>query len=267
MRCQGAKLKKVLFLPGFLKAGIENAFIFNVQSKFNFMATRKKSPKKADETLVDIVEVKEQAEDFFERYRYFILGGVGALVLILGGYFAYTNFYLAPRQVEAVEQMQQAQMQFERDSFVLALTNPGGGFQGFLDIIENYKGTKASNLAHYYAGVSYLNLGQYDAAIDYLKDFKPSGQVLPIMKFGALGDAHSEKEEFDKAMGFYKKAASANANEAITPYYLKKIGLLHERNANWTEAEKVYRQIKEKYPDSPDGRDIEKYIIRVQAKG
>jgi len=267
LRCQGAKLKKVLFLPGFLKKALRAPLFFHDQSKFNCMATRKKSSKKADETLVDIVEVKAQAEDFFERYRYHILGVVGGLVLIIGGLFAYNNLYKGPKQVEAAEQMHQAQMQFERDSFVLALTNPGGGYQGFLDIIENYKGTKAANISKYYVGVSYLNLSQYDAAIDYLKDFKPSGQVLPIMKFGALGDAYSEKEDFKQAMGFYKKAAATHPNEALTPYYLKKIGLLHEREANWAEAEKAYRQIKDKYPDSPDGRDIEKYIIRVKAKG
>ncbi len=229
------------------------------------MATRKKSAKKADETLVDIVEVKEQAEDFFEQYRYYILGAVGLLVIAVGGLFAYNNFYKAPRQQEAVEQMYQAQLQFERDSFTLALTNPGGG-KGLLDIIDEYKGTPAANLALYYAGISYLNLGQYDAAIDYLKDFNPKGQVLPAMKFGALGDAYSEKGDFKQAMSLYKKAASTNPNEAITPYYLKKIGLLHERNAEWGEALKAYRQIKDKYPNSTDGRDIEKYIIRVEAK-
>lgn len=230
------------------------------------MATRKKSSAKADETLVDIVEVKEQAEDFFERYRYVILGVVGALVLIVGGFFAYTNFYKIPKQQEAVEQMYQAQIQFERDSFTLALTNPGGGYQGFLDIIENYKGTQAANLALYYAGISYLNLGQYDAAIDYLKDYNPSGDVLPAMKFGALGDAYSEKNDFGQAMSYYKKAASTGVNEAITPYYLKKIGLLHERNAEWDQAKKAYQEIKEKYPNSPDGRDIDKYLVRIETR-
>jgi len=230
------------------------------------MATRKKSSAKADDTLVDIVEVKEHAEDFFERYRYVILGVVGALVLIVGGFFAYTNFYKIPKQQEAVEQMYQAQIQFERDSFTQALTNPGGGFKGFLDIIETYKGTDAANLSLFYAGISYLNLGQYDAAIDYLKDYKPKGDVIPAMKFGALGDAYSEKNDFGQAMSFYKKAATTGVNEAVTPYYLKKIGLLHERNSEWGQAKKVYQEIKDKYPNSPDGRDIDKYLIRVEAK-
>ena len=188
-------------------------------------------------------------------------------MVIVGGFFAYNNFIKKPHQAEAVDQMFRAQEQFERDSFALALSNPGGGYMGFLDIINNYGGTAAGNSAKYYAGVSYLNLGKYEAAIDYLKQFKAKGNVMPIMKYGALGDAYSELQDFDSAMKFYKKAAGEAENDLLTPYYLKKIGLLHERNGNFAEAQKAYQDILDKYPDSPVGRDIEKYITRVTAKG
>lgn len=231
------------------------------------MASRKKSTKKADETLVDIVEVRDQAQSFVDRNQNLMFGALVAVVLIVGGIFAYNNFYKKPRQQEAVEQMFQAQVQFERDSFALALTNPGGGYLGFLDIIDNYGGTKASNMALYYAGISYLNLGEYEAAIDYLKDYRPVGEITPIMKYGALGDAYSEINDFDNAMSNYKKATAAEENDALTPYYLKKVGLLHERNGNFAEAKKAYETIKSKYPNSPDGREIDKFIIRVSGKG
>lgn len=230
------------------------------------MARRRNVKKKqADETLVDIIEVRDQAQSFVDQYQNYLFGGLTVLVLLVGGYLAYQNFYQKPRQMEATEQMFQAQVQFERDSFALALTNPGGGYSGFLDIIDNYKGTKAANLANYYAGVSYLHLGQYTAALDYLNDFKPTGEITPIMKWGAFGDCFSELNDLDKAMKYYQKAASTGENSILTPYYLKKIGLLHEHNGNPAEARKVYEEIKEKYPDSPDGQDIDKYITRVDA--
>ncbi|MCP3930825.1 MAG: tetratricopeptide repeat protein [Bacteroidetes bacterium] len=230
------------------------------------MARRKKKTKK-DETLVDIVEAKEQAQDFMESNQNLIFGALFALVLIIGGVFAYNNFFRKPLQKEAVEQMFQAQYQFERDSFALALTNPGGGFSGFLDIIDNYKGTSAANLSLYYAGLSYLHLGQYSAALDYLKDYKPSGQVIPIMKYGAIGDAYSELNELDNAMKFYKKAINEGENETITAYYLKKVGMLHEKQGNFADAKDAYEKIKNEYPESPDGRDIDKFITRVASKG
>lgn len=231
------------------------------------MAKRKKSQKKADETLVDIVEVRDQAQGFMEQNQNLVFGGLLALVLIVGGLFAYNNFYKAPRQVEATEQMYQAQIQFERDSFARALTNPGGGYPGFLDIIDSYGGTAAGNLAHYYTGIAYLNLGQYEAAIDYLEDYNPDGTITPIMKYGALGDAYAELNDFDQAMSYYERAADAGENEMLTPYYLKKVGMLHERQGNFSRALQAYEEIKEKYPNSPDGRDIDKFIVRVSAKG
>lgn len=229
------------------------------------MATRRKSRKKQEEVLVDIVEARETAQDFMERNQKTIFGVLTALVVLVGGWFGYNNFYKKPRQTKAVEQMYQAQFQFERDSFALALTNPGGGYPGFLDIIDQYGATPAGNLANYYAGVSYLNLGQFDAAISYLEDFKPDGEVLPIMKYGALGDAWSEKGDFEKALRFYKKAIAEEKNELLTPYYHKKAAMLNEKLGNYAEALKHYQAIKNEFPKSPDGRDIDKYIVRAQA--
>ncbi len=239
------------------------------------MAKKKQGAKQADEVLIDVVEVREQAGDFLERNRNFVLGGIGLLILIAGGWFAYNQFYKVPKQREAVEQMFQAQIQFERDSFQLALVNPGGGYLGFLDIIDNYGGTPAANTAKYYAGVSYLHIGQqknnankeFEAAISYLKDFNASGDVLPIMKFGALGDAYSELKDFNEAMSYYKKAVNSSENALLTPYYLKKVAMLSEKNGDAQAALNAYEEIQNKYPNSPEARDIEKYIARVTPKG
>lgn len=231
------------------------------------MARRKKNQKKADETLVDIVEVRDQAQGFIEKNRNLVFGGLVAAVLIFGGLFAYNNFYKAPKQQEAVEQMFQAQVQFDRDSFALALTKPGSGYLGFLDIIDNYKGTKAANSALYYAGICYLNLGQYEAAVDFLKDYDPVGEITPATKFGALGDAYSELQDFGNAMTHYKKAVSASDNEVLKAYYLKKVGMLHEHNGNFGEAKAAYERIKNEFPLTTEGSDIDKYITRVSAKG
>ena len=170
--------------------------------------------------------------------------------------------FKTPREAKAMSAMYKAEQQFERDSFALALENPGGGFDGFLDIIDNYNGTKAANLARYYAGISYLNLGLYDPAIDYLKDFSASGALLPITKLGALGDAYSEKGEFDQAISYYQKAVNATANDLLTPYYLQKLGLLSDKQGNAEDAAKYFNRIKAEFPDSEEGSQIEKYIAR-----
>ena len=83
-----------------------------------------------------------------------------ALIAIVAGALLYQTFIKRPRRTRnAAEQMQAGQFQFEQDSFALALTNPGQGYPGFLDIADEYGSTAAGNLANYYIAVSYLNLG------------------------------------------------------------------------------------------------------------
>lgn len=229
------------------------------------MAKRRITAKKADETLININEVSGRAKSFLDQYQNILLIIVSAIAVIVGGIWAYKNLYQLPREKEAADQMFQAELMFQKDSFQLALENPGGGFDGFLNIIENYSGTKSANLAQYYTGICYLNLGQFDESIQYLQKHSPKSEVLTIMTHGALGDAFSEKDELDKALSQYEKAAKSGENNELTPYYLKKLGLLHEKQGNTKEALDAYKKILEDYPNSSDGQVIEKYIYRVEA--
>lgn len=229
------------------------------------MATRRKTKRQQKETIVDIVEARDKAQDIFESNQRLIMAVLGGIALIVGGYFAYKFMILQPKEREAAEQIFQAELQFERDSFELALLNPGGGYSGFLDIIDSYKGTKTANLASYYAGICYLHLGKFDAAISYLKDFKPDGDVTPIMKHGAMGDAYSEFGQMADAIASYKKAVNASDNNFLTPYYLKKLGLLYENQGDYQAAVQTFERIKQDYAKSQDGFNIDKYIQRASS--
>lgn len=223
----------------------------------------KRRNKKQEDTLVDLGEKTEQAQDFYSQNQNLILGGLLAAVLLFGGFYAYNNFYKKPRIAEAILEMAQAERMFERDSFALALSNPGGGALGFIDIASNYSGTSTGNLANYYAGVSYLQLGDFAAAKSYLDDYSPDGSVLPVTYYGVLGDTHAELGDLGKAESNYKKAISQGSNEFLVAYYMKKLGLLYEHQGKPAEAKATFENLRSKYPNSPEGQDIDKYISRV----
>jgi len=229
------------------------------------MAKRKKQTKEPD-TLVNLVEAKEHAQDFLDRNQKYVLGALVVAVVLFGAWFVYKNLILKPKEKEAVGQMWKAEEQFFKDSFNLALTNPGGGYQGFADLEKKYGGIAAGNTANYYAGISYLNLGQYEAAISYLKDVKPKGNILPIMKFGALGDAYSELGKYDEALAAYKKAAHTKENEALTPIYLLRYGMLNEKLEKYAEARTAYQKVVDEYSTSLLAKDAEKYLVRIEGK-
>ena len=229
------------------------------------MAKRKNTTRGDEDVLVEEAVVQEtRSGDFIEDNQQYIIYALLAVGLLVAGYFIYKYMFQAPKQAEAVEQMYKAQEMFERDSFAAALNNPGAGFPGFLGIIDDYSGTKAANAASYYAGVSYLNLGQFEAAIEYLDDFSASGEIFPIMKYGAMGDAYAESGDLSNAMSYYQKAVGAGDNEILTSYYLKKVGLLNEKNGDKAAANAAYTRIRNEYPGAPEAGEIEKYIFRTK---
>lgn len=229
------------------------------------MAKRKKT-REQEELLVDLEGAKSQAEGFVEKNSNLVFGALVALVLILGAYFVYKYMIKAPQEKAAMEQMFKAEEQFAKDSFSLALVNPGGGYKGFVDIIAEYSGTQAANVAHYYAGASYLNLGDYNVAIDYLKDYSADGNITPAMKNGMIGDAYSELEDFDSALSYYNKAVSAVENEMTAPYYLFKLGMLYEKQGDYSKSRRSFEKIKSSFPNSNEASSIDKFIARVSAK-
>lgn len=230
------------------------------------MAIKRKQIKKDDETLINLATARTKLSIFFEDNQKIILGVVAGIVLIIGGWFVYHNLIMQPKEEKAMAQMWMAQVQFEQDSFNLALENPGGGYNGFLKIISDYKGTKAANLSNYYAGISYLNLGNFDEALKFLNDFNPNGIIGPVMKHGSLGDVYSELNQMDKAVDNYKKAAESSENELLTPYYLKKLAMLYETQSEYAKALEIYKKIKSKYPNSNEALSIDKYIARAEAR-
>jgi len=223
-----------------------------------------KNKKKQETELpgIDLIEAKSSVEDFFEKNGKWL--SIGAIVLILAvvGIY-YMNYVSLPQQeAEAQSEMFVAQMNFEKDSFNLALNSDGG----FLDIIDNYGRTKAANLSKYYAGICYLNMAQYEDAIDYLGQFSSNDLILSAMAKGAMGDAHMELGNTDKGISMYKDAAHTNPNDLSSPFYLYKAGMALEKHGDYSEAKKMFEHLKQNFPESLQGRDADKYIARVEAK-
>lgn len=229
------------------------------------MAKRKVS-QAVDETIVQEVSAAS-AQPIWEKYPNLLAYALGAVVLAFGGWWLYKSMIVAPKQKEAVAAMWHAQRQFERDSFRLALENPGGGFDGFIALADKFSGTPAGSSANYYAGACYLQMGDFDNAIKYLEDSSPEGDLLPAMRYGMLGDCYSEKEDFGKALDYYEKAADATKNDLIAAYYLKKLGMLYEHQGNKESAVKAYERLRRDFPNqnSQDWREVEKYIYRAGA--
>jgi len=201
-------------------------------------------------------------QNFWGTYQKKILTLVGSIAVVIGGYYAYTEFVKAPKEQKAQEALFKAEEYFGMDSSRKVLDGDGTS-KGVLNVIKNFSGTKAANLAHYYAGISYLKLGDFSKAVENLKDFSSDSKPVQMVAYGALADACSELKKNDDAISYYKKAAAEFPVDEITSAeYLWRAGQLCETINKNKEALEFYKEIKAKFPKAKQG-EIDKFIYRL----
>ena len=227
--------------------------------------SKKKNEKQTDKNLEGIEQALTRSEQFIEdnqKVLTYILGGlIVVLLIIIGG----NRYYLKPLNEEAAADMYYAERFFEMDSFNLAL-NGYGTYPGFLNVIDDYGISKSAKISKYYAGVCYHQLGDYEAAVNLLNKFKTDDLLVGAAKYSTLGDAYVEMGDISKAISAYKSGIEKYENNFSSPIILKKLGLLYEELGQLDNALETYKIIESTYPGTSEGKEIKKYIGRVESK-
>ena len=209
-------------------------------------------------------------EAFVLKFRKQILIAVAALIIVVGGWAAYSNLVAGPREEKASTALAKAQDLFGQGEFQKAL-NGDKTMEGFLAVAENYGGTDAANLAKAYAGLCYANMAKWKEAVTYLEDFSAREDMMisPAIT-GALANAYANTGDVDKAISTFKKAAEMadskaedNVNNSLAPTYMISAARLLESQNKKSEALEIYKEVMEKYVNSASSQDIDKYIERV----
>lgn len=210
------------------------------------------------------MDVLVKARGFWEKFSKPIMIGSLIVIAVIGGYLGYKYLVQIPNETKAQEEIFKAELNFRKDSISLAL-NGNATTPGFLKVIKKYGGTKTGNLAKLYAGESYLLLGDHKNAVQYLEDFSAHGAKQVEAKVeGMLGDAYSEMKQNDKAIEHYKKAGEIFPEDAnMASEYLFRAGLLLEMGGKNKEAIEVFKMLKEKFPRTEKGFNVDKYLARL----
>ena len=216
-------------------------------------------PKSSEEKLV------QSTKDFWSKNSKLIVYGLTAVVILVGGYIIYNNYFKAPAEAAANELIWKAEQNFKIDSFRLALNGDGTKANpGFLRIIRNQGGTKAGNLSQFYAGICYLQLGDFNNAAKYLEDFSTDQSELKLRAAGSLGDAYAELGKNDKAIEYYKKASTAFENDELnSSEYLYRLAQLQDKMGKTSDAIESFKLLKQKYPITSRGQEADKYLAKL----
>ncbi|QIE58188.1 hypothetical protein G5B37_00990 [Rasiella rasia] len=219
-------------------------------------------------------EGASKTEAWVEKNQKAILTVVGVIAVAVLGYLGYQQWVQEPKETEAMNEMFQAQEFFEqalsntsavKDSLYDLSLNGGRGKYGFLEIIDNYGGTKAGNLAEYYAGMAYLSTSKYQEAINHLDNFKSDDEMLAPLAKGAIGDAFAQLDQKEEALKYYEEAASMRTNEVTTPRFLLKAGVIAMNLGKADVALKHFAALDENYPTSAEATKAKGYKGAVEA--
>lgn len=216
-----------------------------------------------NENAEAVAEAVSKTELFLNKNKGIIFSVLGAIVLLGAGYFCYHKFIYQPKVAEAQEQTYPAEANFRNGEYELAL-NGDGNVLGFSQVIDEY-GAKAGKAVYFYAGVCELQLGNYESAVSYLKSYKGKDEILAARALACIGDAYVGLEDYTAALSWFEKAA-AKADNQFAAGYLLKAGVVCEELGQDAKALAFYKKIKDSYPQSLEGYEIDKYISRIENK-
>ena len=212
-----------------------------------------------------------KSEQWILKNQNKIFSVIALISLSAISYLGYQRFIIEPKETEAVSELNQAQYFFDLalvadkpDSLFKLALNGGEGKYGFLDIVDEYSGTKAANLANYSIGMSYLNLKEFDKAILYLEQFNSDDILLKSISLGTIGDCFSELNQPKEAYEYYQKAFKHNENIYTTPKYLFKAALIGSELGEYRSSINYLNRIKEEFPDSYESSLVEVQLGRIE---
>ena len=217
-------------------------------------------------------ETASRSEDWVIKNQQNIFIILGVVVVCILGYLGYQKFINEPNEKIAADELAFPKQYFDQalitsisaDSLYVLGLEGGEGKYGFLDIADQFSGTASGNLANYYAGISYLKMKNYPEAIEYLEKFSSDDDLLGPVAKGAIGDAFADLNQLDDALNYYEQAANLKQNDFSSPLFLFKAGTIALELEESSKALKMFEQIKELYPLSEEGKNIEVYINKAK---
>lgn len=201
---------------------------------------------------LDVNETLAKSGAFFIKYKKQVITAIVAVVVIVGGSFAYVYGYSKPREEKAQECLGIVMQQYVMAQDYEHALKGEGKTLGLAKIADKYSSTDAGNLAKYEAGLCSYQLGKTKDAIKYLEDFDTKGDAtISAQALSALANAYATDKQLDKAVETFKKAAKATDVPALCAQALFDAGLILESQNKKDDALKLYQDIKAQYPSAP----------------
>lgn len=203
---------------------------------------------------------------FYQEHKTTLIVSAIAVVLLIGlsiGYY----YYSLTQEREAQQLMTAAEQYYRNANYERALSGSEEEFTvGFEQIINNYGGTNAGNLARYYAAVCEYNLGNLEEALNYVREFDAPDGILGVGPISFHAMVLTDLGRHNEAAEIYVEAAEWDMNESTTPYnYLEAANAYYDAG-QYDMARQYARAIVDDYPNSNQVADANRILGLLAAR-
>jgi len=189
---------------------------------------------------------------------------IGAVVILAG--IIYLGFFSgsSPEKEDAAgDAIFMAVRYYENDSLNLAL-NGDGNNSGLLELASEHSGTSVGNLCNFYIGSIYLRQGNASEAFNYFDAVNKDENFVSATAYSAMASISEDQGDMEQAATYFEKAAATLQNIHTTPFYLQHAARCYQQAENTSAALRLFKQIKDEYPTSSEGQQVEKYIALLE---
>lgn len=212
-----------------------------------------------------LAESYAKVNNFYQENKASVIGGLIAIVLIVGGGVGY-YFYHQSQERQAANLMANAETAFLQGNYQVALTGSEAQFTvGFEQIINNYGGTDAGNLARYYAAVCHFNMGNYQQALSSIQSFEVPEGIMGVSPLSFHGVLLTELGNHAEAAETYVRAAEWDVNPSTTPYNYLEAAQAYQDAGNTEEARRYAQMVIDEYPESSQVAQAERFLGMLAA--
>lgn len=209
--------------------------------------------KETVEVFKDLDRSALDTERFIEKHSKTLISIFGVLLLAVLGYFAYQQYVINPKNIEATKSYLAAQKNLSEGKDKEALGGKSAANPGYLGTYNEYPSTDVGKLSAYNAGLLKFKEGKYQEAYDLLDKFSSDNKIIMALKYGAMSDCQSNLNKNDDALALLEKAISASDDPYTTYYFTRKAGVLALALKKNAEAKKYFSTIKDKYEEYDNG--------------
>jgi len=202
---------------------------------------------------------------YYKFQKQILIAGAAVLVVVLGvaGYL----FLQHQNEKEAAGLLAKVYPLIEANQTELALNgDEKTSLIGLKQIADEFGSTPSGTIAEFYSARFSYDLKKYEDAETYFDAVSSDDAGLQSAAYAGLAAVKETQQEWKEAAGLYKKAASLSDTPALSPRYLHLAGLCLSEAGEYADAVEILTEMKEKYKESPYGKEADKYITLFKAK-